>query len=1574
MSGMCGGAQNPVDTVLSATSGSFVFFTGVNIGDEIQKCTDDEKNRKKWTDTLKAYEKAKKILDTANAAYDSANKKSQQSQKVKLLQTTATKQQEKENAQKNYETALKNVVQVLNIMRKTILTYQERRDTESWRKWYELFQMYIPEGLSDIEMPPEPPQKTSQDTNVPRVKKEILKSVSILEKERNEQRAKAEKVWKDLQILEQAMINANKTLSKSRDELKAIQEVQKKNNQRMNESTQRSWQRRLEQETSSAELLKTRFHEKQTQYDSEHKKYAQKADEVNKRHKIDADRAAREKAAEDARWNEHENKILDTSEIEPEDTTETDDSLTEKNRLLAQNNYDEIYKKRQERMQQRRQQEEQETQRKVHIEEKKYNPDFMLHGDFLIYKKLLNFCKNLAVQSKAMLYYSMQHFLRVDCLEVDLWKIGTSAVALEQNKGQPLTIRKISHQIIRSFLHMHDTSIQTVIWAYLKYHYGMLKEYEAFTALVFAVQYELKHHFHDSEVWDMAILREFFKEYSFSHNTQADPDDSVWERNACIVGIHHALVNLGIWVVLIEWIGDWKTFIKVWKYERGPLYPFVKNELGDNRVTTHVEINPISTIFLKQNFICPVCGSLFHSTHQITNHVIFEMFGSQLNPQLIDRQYYKKTSTAETNDDTETTPLATDNVTINPYEISEEAEETENTGTHTRKLMSLGSTFVSILPGILHWDAQKVKLIIRGKYWKQYLQSDSNNFNTTKDMQIFGDLEHGQCISVGVNVKHCQEIILMNITTFKTQLEGILPQYRQNFRSKLEQTVVEMEQKMLEFTSGDMANVHNRLTKCRRLLQIVASDMNVNENQKIEGDALHELLEYDPRRITQAIAMADNLKIQGKKNYVFESGHEDLFHKNLLFFTITVLAVLPQDNIQNIADMFILLKYKQKLKKALPIERNPCEILIPATATSSARFQNVLDKFENYGMLLWQKPTYGGYDNELLGKQLFSKNVKLSPVFTIIWNAWIHDLGIENHFMQIKHYTEIPPDESAFNFFEEEAIETPIETLPSMNEKITDKITSEWHHMQKTFGGYNDSTTHMWSPSPTKFDLQELYNSNDTVSIALLEARLLQCMTIILAFCGSEVAINDFCRWLQKWCRDEAFSKARLRIEHPNDNTVFAVNFVHAYEDEYVPTSEEYDRDKKEYLLHLNAEIVSMYKKALVDLCSNFSLMNQYAHKKNKYNLLKTRWKPDLNRLTDEVTEYESNLMKSTFKDDIRILSRIGNLGLNNINSTQNEKIQNLFTDMVLLYPESGFVNSLNVSKETREWWTIQNVEEVADFVSNPVLAEKLKYCQRLFEIWRTESVLIMTEDNPTNQIVMHRNKGEFMSKVKTTNPACAFFNFMLMMTVQVHNVQWIIHCESINGNAERHTYNLESAVRLSRELYEKLSKESPASKTDTRTLKIEKYLIRENLEPADEETLQNILIMGFDHYAAVVENQQKLERQVANRLHDENVSLCSFDNVKDILQKDVKSAGKFRSESRDFLYAPQTGQIEKETRETRSPSRDKKKGYFGKQQRNAERDAARGDKYHTDSSMFNIYCISPVRGRSQNIKSLWSN
>ena len=240
-------------------------------------------------------------------------------------------------------------------------------------------------------------------------------------------------------------------------------------------------------------------------------------------------------------------------------------------------------------------------------------------------------------------------------------------------------------------------------------------------------------------------------------------------------------------------------------------------------------------------------------------------------------------------------------------------------------------------------------------------------------------------------------------------------------------------------------------------------------------------------------------------------------------------------------------------------------------------------------------------------------------------------------------------------------------------------------------------------------------------------------------------------------------------VQHPNVHNLFTIDFVHAFQNEYVPTNED---GRQKHLQTLNSGILLIYKKALVDLCSNFSLMYEYAHKKNKDNLLNHIWKADSKGLTDEVTEYESDLMKRPFKDDMRILSRIGNFGLNNTNLFQKDKIQNLFTEMIFLYPETGIVDSMIVSKETREWWTIENVEEVADFVNNPVLAEKLKYCQRLFKIWETESVLIMTEDNPTNQIVMRNT----MSDVKKTEPECAYLNFMLMMTVQVHNVAWIIH------------------------------------------------------------------------------------------------------------------------------------------------------------------------------------------------------
>jgi hypothetical protein len=127
----------------------------------------------------------------------------------------------------------------------------------------------------------------------------------------------------------------------------------------------------------------------------------------------------------------------------------------------------------------------------------KYNPQHLKHldKDLQFFKQLVNFCKDLAVQSKAVLYAVMQQHVRSGDMEPDLWKLGTSAVALSQNNGIPITPhapQKISHQIIRSFLHMHDVSLQAVIYAFLRYYYGLISECEAFTALIYAIRHLVK--------------------------------------------------------------------------------------------------------------------------------------------------------------------------------------------------------------------------------------------------------------------------------------------------------------------------------------------------------------------------------------------------------------------------------------------------------------------------------------------------------------------------------------------------------------------------------------------------------------------------------------------------------------------------------------------------------------------------------------------------------------------------------------------------------------------------------------------------------------------------------------------------------------------------------------------------------------------------------------------------------------------------------------------------------------------------------------------------------------------------
>jgi hypothetical protein len=74
-----------------------------------------------------------------------------------------------------------------------------------------------------------------------------------------------------------------------------------------------------------------------------------------------------------------------------------------------------------------------------------------------------------------------------------------------------------------------------------------------------------------------------------------------------------------------------------------------------------------------------------------------------------------------------------------------------------------------------------------------------------------------------------------------------------------------------------------------------------------------------------------------------------------------------------------------------------------STSSTSVRLMPLFDKFEEYVMLLWQKPVYGGYDNELLVKQLFAGNVTFSPVFTVIWNVWSEDFKLGHNLMKLEN-------------------------------------------------------------------------------------------------------------------------------------------------------------------------------------------------------------------------------------------------------------------------------------------------------------------------------------------------------------------------------------------------------------------------------------------------------------------------------------------------------------------------------------------------------------------------------------------
>ena len=100
---------------------------------------------------------------------------------------------------------------------------------------------------------------------------------------------------------------------------------------------------------------------------------------------------------------------------------------------------------------------------------------------------------------------------------------------------------------------MHDEQLHAVIIAYMRLHYEIISDADAFTALIFVIQREITVCFNCSESWDIAMLRESLKPYKIDRDNNSETDE---KQYTVLVALHHGLKELGLDIVWIEWIDE----------------------------------------------------------------------------------------------------------------------------------------------------------------------------------------------------------------------------------------------------------------------------------------------------------------------------------------------------------------------------------------------------------------------------------------------------------------------------------------------------------------------------------------------------------------------------------------------------------------------------------------------------------------------------------------------------------------------------------------------------------------------------------------------------------------------------------------------------------------------------------------------------------------------------------------------------------------------------------------------------------------------------------------------------------
>jgi hypothetical protein len=236
------------------------------------------------------------------------------------------------------------------------------------------------------------------------------------------------------------------------------------------------------------------------------------------------------------------------------------------------------------------------------------------------YQSLNVLSNTIANHAKGILYSRLKKSFANPNVSYSLHKLSSSPSVLAENNGLPYNDYQCAHQFIRSFLHMHDEQLHAVIIAYMRLHYGIISEADAFNALIFSLQREITMYYNFSEAWDIALLRESLMHYKIQYDEPYKTLKRV-KQHVVLMALHHGLKELGLYIVWIEWIANWKNMMKLLYAQHSPL------NLHEPQTIECFSQKKMDNLFAMRYFKEPVS---FPSINQCVSYCAEQMFGCQL--------------------------------------------------------------------------------------------------------------------------------------------------------------------------------------------------------------------------------------------------------------------------------------------------------------------------------------------------------------------------------------------------------------------------------------------------------------------------------------------------------------------------------------------------------------------------------------------------------------------------------------------------------------------------------------------------------------------------------------------------------------------------------------------------------------------------------------------------------------------------------------------------------------------------------------------------------------------------------